>query len=189
MNKLLRIGALAAAVLTATGVCAGAAAADARGGHGGHGIGQVVFVQTDATSGNQVIAYRRADDGSLTRLASYDTGGRGGILGGSVVDHLASQGSLTHDAKHKLLYAVNAGSNTVSVFAVQGDTLRLRQIVSSHGEFPVSVAVHGDAVYVLNALGGGSIQGFRVDGGYLRAQRAWHRHLGLNRGATPQFTN
>ena len=41
----------------------------------------------------------------------------------AAVDYLASQGSLTYDANHELLYAVNAGSNTVSVFRVHGDRL------------------------------------------------------------------
>ena len=40
---------------------------------------------------------------------TYDTGGLGGVLNGSVVDHLASQGSLTYDWYHGLLFAVNAG--------------------------------------------------------------------------------
>ena len=33
-------------------------------------------------------------------------------------------------------------------------------MVSSGGVFPVSVAVHGNLVYVLNAENGGSIQGY-----------------------------
>ena len=105
--------------------------------------GRAVFVQTDNTAGNRVVAYRRAADGTLTPAGSYATGGRGGILAGSVVDHTASQGSLTYDPRHGLLFAVNAGSNTISVFAVHGDRLGLREVLSSGGTFPVSVAVHG----------------------------------------------
>jgi 6-phosphogluconolactonase (cycloisomerase 2 family) len=122
----------------------------------------VVFVQTDSTTGNQVAAYLRADDGTLSIANTYNTGGLGGQLNGSVVDHLASQGSLTYDTDHALLYAVNAGSNTVSVFSVRGDELRLRQVISSGGTFPVSIAVHDHLVFVLNALDGGSVAGFRV---------------------------
>jgi hypothetical protein len=125
-----------------------------------------VFVQTDNTAGNRVVAYDRAADGTLTPAGSYATGGRGGILAGSVVDHAASQGSLTADPRHGLLYAVNAGSNTISVFTVRGDRLALREVLSSGGTFPVSVAVHGDLVYVLNALNGGSVQGYRVLGSF-----------------------
>src|SRR6516164_4266615 len=96
-------------------------AAAAQGGAGGSGAGNVVFVQSDGLAANQVVAYDRAADGSLTWSATYDTGGQGGRLNGSAVDHLASQGSLTYDPANGLLYAVNAGSNTLSVFAVDGD--------------------------------------------------------------------
>ncbi|WP_329560976.1 lactonase family protein [Kitasatospora sp. NBC_01266] len=153
--------------------------------HGHH----AVFVQTDNLSGNQVIAYHRSDNGQLTQAGSYDTGGLGGMLADSVVDHLASQGSLTYDERHALLYAVNAGSNTVTVFAVDGDHLERRQVISSGGQFPVSVAVHGDVVYVLNALDGGSIQGYRVHEGHLDLKAGWNRCLGLDPTAVPQFTN
>ncbi len=115
------------------------------------GAGRAVFVQTDNTAGNHVVAYHRAADGTLTPAGSYATGGRGGILAGSVVDHTASQGSLAYDPAHALLYAVNAGSNTISVFGVSGDRLALREVLRSGGTFPVSVAVHGNLVYVLNA--------------------------------------
>ena len=114
-------------------------------------------------------------------LGSYATGGRGGILDGSVVDHTASQGSLGLDSQHGLLYSVNAGSNTISVFAVHGDRLALRQVLPSGGTFPVSVTVHGDLVYVLNALNGGSVQGYRVLGTALVPLLGSHRPLGLDR--------
>ena len=148
-----------------------------------------VFAQTNGLSGNRIIAYHRDRRGQLTQAGSYGTGGRGGMLTGSVADHLASQGSLTLDREHGLLYAVNAGSNTVSVFRVDGDRLKLRQVVNSGGSFPVSVAVHDHVVYVLNALDGGSIQGYTVDGDHLHKRDGWHRCLGLDPHATPQFTN
>jgi 6-phosphogluconolactonase (cycloisomerase 2 family) len=154
-----------------------------------YGASDAVFVQTDAASGNHVVAYHRAADGALSPAGSYPTGGLGGVLGGSVVDHTASQGSLTYDPWHSLLYAVNAGSNTVSVFAVSGDHLALRQVLSSGGTFPVSVAVHGDLVYVVNALNGGSLQGYRVYGSVLAPLPGSGRALGLNPTASPQFTN
>jgi DNA-binding beta-propeller fold protein YncE len=153
------------------------------------GASHAVFVQTDNTSGNQVVAYHRASDGTLSPAGTYATGGLGGVLAGSVVDHLASQGSLSYDPWHALLYAVNAGSDTVSVFAVNGDRLALRQVLSSGGSFPVSVAVHGDLVYVLNALGGGRLAGYRVLGGGLVPIPGSGRALGLDPTASPQYTN
>jgi 6-phosphogluconolactonase (cycloisomerase 2 family) len=138
-----------------------------------------VFVQTDNPAGNQVVAYDRGDDGSLSLANSYATGGLGGVLNGSVVDHLASQGSLTYDAENALLYAVNAGSNSVSVFAVAGDQLELRQVVDSGGTFPVSIAVSRSIVYVLNAKDGGSVSGYRAAGGTLHPIQGSTRPLGL----------
>jgi DNA-binding beta-propeller fold protein YncE len=178
--------ALAGAAVTALAAPATAATAGAR---PTRGAAQVVLVQTDGIAGNQVVAYDRAVDGTLTLAGSYDTGGLGGVLTGSVVDHLASQGSLTYDPRHGLVYAVNAGSDTVSVFCALGDRLVLRQVIGSGGTFPVSVAVHGEVVYVLNALDGGSVQGFRVSSGRLVAIPGSTRHLGLDPAATPQFTH
>ena len=154
----------------------------------GDGAG-VVFVQNDAVAGNQVVVYDRSAGGALTQAGVYATGGRGGVLAGSVVDHLASQGSLAFDAEHRLLFVVNAGSDTVSVFAVHGDRLTLRQVIGSGGTFPVSVTVHDDLVYVLNALDGGLIHGFRLRDGRLDALAGSHRALGLDPQATPQFTH
>ena len=186
--------AAAAAAVVLTGVATPAFASTAVASKGAHsfsdsGASHAVFVQTDATSGNHVVAYHRAADGALTPAGTYPTGGLGGVLGGSVVDHTASQGSLTYDPWHSLLYAVNAGSNTVSVFAVSGDHLALRQVLGSGGTFPVSVAVHGDLVYVVNALDGGSLQGYRVFGSFLVPLPGSSRALGLNPDASPQFTN
>jgi 6-phosphogluconolactonase (cycloisomerase 2 family) len=181
MQRFLRLTAALGAV-PALLVGFASVAGAAPGGHGpnsGLGADHVVFVQTDNTAGNQVVAYDRADDGSLTLAATYDTGGLGGVLNGSVVDHLASQGSLAYDQNNALLYAVNAGSNTVSVFSVNGDQLALRQVVDSGGTFPVSVAVSDNLVYVLNAQDGASVVGYRAAGGTLHPIQGSVRSLGL----------
>ena len=153
------------------------------------GGGHALFVQTDNTAGNQIVAYIRNANGTLAPAGTYATGGLGGVLNGSAVDHLASQGSLTYDAVHNLLYAVNAGSNTVSVFSVYGTQLSLRQVINSGGQFPVSVAVHGNNVYVLNALSA-SVQGYVSFFGRLVPLPDSDRSLGLTVPSdTNQFTN
>lgn len=110
MRALNRLGsALAAVALTTATAAAFAGPASAATAHDSlAGAGHAVFVQTDNTAGNRVVAYHRSGDGTLTLAHSYSTDGLGGQLTGSVVDHLASQGSLTYDPWHGLLYAVNA---------------------------------------------------------------------------------
>ncbi|HEY0118913.1 MAG TPA: hypothetical protein VGC04_09050 [Cellulomonas sp.] len=152
------------------------------------GAGHLVFVQTAEAAGNTVIEYERTRSGGLVELGAYPTGGAGGTLGGAVADQLASEGSLTYDASTRLLYAVNSGSSTVTVFAVQGDRLVRRQVVASGGDFPVSVTARGTDVYVLNARAGGSLQGFVQIGGHLTAVPSWHRELGFDPHPVPEFT-
>jgi len=181
--------ALLAALATPALAATGQPASSDGSGFGLPGAHGTVFVQTDNPAGNQVVAYDRQPGGTLSDAGAYATGGLGGILSGSVVDHLASQGSLALSPDGTALIAVNAGSNTISVFGAHGDRLRLRQVISSGGVFPVSVAIHGGLVYVLNALNGGSIQGYRMVFGFLIPLPGSGRPLGLDPNAAPQFTN
>jgi hypothetical protein len=183
----VRLAAAATSALAATALLAAPSLAGTS--HQASQTSGEVFIQTDNTSGNTIVVYHRDADGTLAAAGQYATGGLGGILGGSVVDHLASQGSLTYDAQHGLLYAVNAGSDTLTVFAVHGDHLVRRQVIGSGGSFPVSVAARGNAVYVLNARDGGSVQGFLRMGSSLIRVPSWHRALGLDAAQTPEFTS
>jgi 6-phosphogluconolactonase (cycloisomerase 2 family) len=148
-----------------------------------------VFVQTDNLTANTVVAYKRSAKGRLTKAGVYKTGGTGGQLAGSKVDFLASQGSLAMDAEAGTLFAVNAGSNTITEFAIDGTKLTREAIVPSGGEFPASVAVSGESLYVLNARGGGSIQGYSLASGKPKLMKGWNRPLGLDPAATPEFTH
>ena len=122
-----------------------------------------VFLQTDNPDGNQILAYDQASNGTLSPAGTYDTGGDGAVAAGSVVDPLASQGSLALADGGRILVAVNAGSDTVSVFRVSGDQLALWQIVPSGGQFPTSIAVHRGLVYVLERRRSGVGPGLRRD--------------------------
>ena len=193
MRSAFRLTTSAAALLLAvTAGAAGTANAAAPAVHAvapaPSGAQRVVFVQTDGLARNQIVAYHRAVDGTLTMAGRYDTAGQGGALKGAVSDRLASQGSLVYDSAHALLYAVNARSNSVSVFGVHGDRLALHGVVGSGGNFPVSLAVHGDLVYALNALGAGELEGYRVVGGTLRPISGSGRSLGLGDSPSPDST-
>jgi len=146
-----------------------------------------VFVQANDPSGNSIVAFRRNPDGTLTLAASYRTGGNGGRTSGSKSDPLSSQGSLVLDTAARLLLAVNAGSDSVSVFTVNGDKLHLRQVVSSGGPFPVSIAVSGSLAYVLDAGLAGDVHGYRIANGELVPIPRSTRSLGLSDTNPPGF--
>ena len=115
-----------------------------------------VYTSSNQSGGNEVIVYRRGKDGKLTWKSSCSTGGNG--TGGG----LGNQEAVVLADDDKIVLVVNAGSNSISSLKVTGDGLNLKSTVSSGGILPVSIAVHHDLVYVLNAGGNGSISGFRL---------------------------
>jgi 6-phosphogluconolactonase (cycloisomerase 2 family) len=174
------------AALTAL-VVAGAVSAD-NGRGGDDGRERAVFVQTNELNGNRIVVFRRHGDGRLSEAGAYSTGGNGAAAApGNVSDTLASQGSLVYDKRHDLLFAVNAGSDTIAVFRVNGTRLRLRDVLPSGGDFPASIAVHDDLVYVLNAGGTGIVQGFEIRGHSVRPLAGSARSLGLANTDPPNF--
>src|SRR4051812_13786115 len=171
------------ALLAAAPLVAGAGSASAA----TSGFVPSVFVQTNSADGNSVRAFARAEDGSVTSAGTFATGGLGSAPLNNPTDPLASQGSLVADRAHGELLAVNAGSDTLTRFSVHGTSLQREQVISTVGEFPVSVAVSGRNVYVLNAGGDGSVSGFRRTGGSLHAIPGSVRPLGLDGSSPPDF--
>ncbi len=146
---------------------------------GGQAVG-AVFVQSNAPTGNQVLVYPRSADGTLGAPTAYDTGGVGTSIQGAVVDPLASQSSLVVDAEHRLLIGVNGGSSSIYSFRIGDDgSLHDRSVVDAGDGTPVSVAVHGNLAYVLDAGGAGAVQGYRLDGNQLQVIPGSFRSLGL----------
>ena len=131
------------------------------------GVVGSVYIISNSASGNQVIAYARAADGTLTWKANYATNGVGisGLTG-------SNQGALVISEEGRWLIVVNAGSNDISVFSVNQKGLTLTDKVSSQGTMPISVTIQGNVVYVLNAGGSestGNIAGFHLNDGQLSA--------------------
>ena len=134
-----------------------AATAARSGRHGNNESGRgYVYTLSNQADGNEVLVYRRAANGMLSWLSSCSAGGTG--TGGG----LGNQGAVVLANEGKIVLAVNAGSNTVSSLKTTGNGLNLKSTVSSGGVRPVSIAVHDDLVYVLNAGGNGNISGFRL---------------------------
>src|SRR5262249_26961440 len=107
--------------------------------------------------------FGRTGDGALAPLGRYSTGGRGTGL-----PHLASAGSVVLSGDGRWLLVVNAGSDELSLFAVQPDGLRLADRAGSGGSKPATVAVSGALVYVLNN-GTPNISAFHLADGKLAA--------------------
>ena len=116
-----------------------------------------VFAMTNATDGNEIVVYSRASDGSLTRL-NHRVRTRGLGIG---VD-TDTQGPLRLSPDNRFLYAVNPGSDDITVFRVNGTRLTFRQIIYA-GDQPLSLTIAGDLLYVLNgSVAGNGIRGFRI---------------------------
>src|SRR5690242_15563139 len=122
---------------------------------------KAVYVQTNDATKNEVLAFERGADGRIAPTGRFPTGGRG-----TGQPHLPSQSSIVLGDDGRRLLVVNAGSDELSLFAVEHDGLKLTDRVSSRGATPTSVAVNSDLVYVLNN-GTPNIAGFRIDDGRL----------------------
>src|SRR6266566_1415367 len=117
---------------------------------------RAVYTLTNQVAGNVVAVFDRAADGTLTAAGTIATGGTG--TGGG----LGSQGAVALSDDGRRLFALNAGSNDVSVFSVGPAGLSLASRTASGGTLPISLTVHGNVLYVLNAGGDGNISGFTV---------------------------
>ncbi|HEV7990462.1 MAG TPA: beta-propeller fold lactonase family protein [Gemmatimonadaceae bacterium] len=115
---------------------------------------------TNGESGNAVLSFRRAADGSLAPLGATPTGGRGT---GGTIDPLMSQYSVLLTSDHAFLFVVNAGSDDISSFKVASDgTIAFANRVPSGGDQPVSLAVYSRILYALNK-GNNTVSGFWIN--------------------------
>ena len=124
-----------------------------------------VYVLTNQTT-NTVAAFRRNAWGVLTPAGEFPTGGAGNPTPqppDPTTDPLASQGALVISHGNRFLFAVNAGSNEISVLKIKKNDLELIDVVSSGGVRPISLTLHDDLLYVLNEGGTPNITGFDVD--------------------------
>ena len=122
---------------------------------GGSEVG-AVFTLSNSAAGNAVIAFGRSADGSLTPAGSFATLGNGTGAG------LGSQGAVALSSDGQFLFAVNAASNTVTSFVVDGTHLTRVSTVASGGTLPISLTTYGGLLYVLNAGGTENITGFSI---------------------------
>lgn len=128
-----------------------------------------VYVNDNTAGTNTIAGFARQSDGSLIPLpgSPFKAGGAGSGSG------LASQGAIQVSSDGRYVLAVDSGSNDVSVLRIRPDgslALVHQGVVSSGGNFPVSLTEHNGLVYVANAgPGGENYTGFTLSpGGHLR---------------------
>jgi hypothetical protein len=109
------------------------------------GSGYGVYVSTNPNGPNTVEAFKRnAKTGILTSVGSFDTGGYGLTAINGAQSHAVAC-TQTH------VFVTNAGSNDFSVFRIMNNSgLELATTVPSLGVRPVSLAINGKTLYVLN---------------------------------------
>jgi 6-phosphogluconolactonase len=119
---------------------------------------RAVFTSTNSTEGNRVLVFEREGSGMLRPSGSFPTGGFGTGSG------LGNQGAIALSERERWLLVVNAASNELSAFAVDGEKLVLTDVVNSGGVRPISVTIEHNLVYVVHAGGAAgdadSIAGF-----------------------------
>jgi len=114
-----------------------------------------VYTETNSPKRNEVLIFNRYSNGHLTFLKAVATGGKGGqqLQPGCAptCPFLDTQGELAQTSDGKHVFAVNAGSNSVSSFVATPTGLKLVSVHSSGGKFPNSLTVHGNLLYVLDS--------------------------------------
>jgi 6-phosphogluconolactonase len=116
----------------------------------------MVYVNGNTTGTNTILSYEQQPNGMLVYATSTNSGGAGTSTG------LGSQGAIALNSNHSMLFAVNAGSNSVSSFSVSSSgALTLVSTVSSMGVMPVSLTVYQDYLYVVNS-GSDNISGYMI---------------------------
>jgi hypothetical protein len=156
-----------------TGLCLACVmivASSMAGAAGNHPRG-AVYTQSNDPAGNKVIVFDRFKGGTLVKRDAVSTGGLGSSQSvgcGPGCPILDSQNAVVVSENEKLVFAVNAGSDTVSSFRETNSGLQLVDQESSGGDMPESLALHNDVLYVLNVATEntngttGNIYGYRV---------------------------
>ena len=112
-----------------------------------------VYTATNALDGNQIAAFGRNSDGTLSFIDNFLTGGLGSTEfdGGEGLDPLISADSIITTDDQRFLLAVNAGSDSITSFSINPDfSLTQVSTVDSGGVGPNSLAYNNGRVFVSN---------------------------------------
>ena len=133
---------------------ASAAAADDSDGPPSASVG-VVYVESNITSANSILAYTRGKNGTLTPLpgSPFSTHGKGVIDPSLKLGPFDADQLIVANPQRTLLFAVNPGSNTVAAFHIRPDGTLYDVEGSpfpSGGSNPVSLGLSRGTLVVVN---------------------------------------
>jgi len=122
--------------------------------------GEYVYVESNigTPNGNSIYAFQHESDGQLHPVSGspFLTGGAGVTYTGSATGPYDSDQEIIVNQQQTLLFAVNSGSNTISVFHIEDGGVLTPVNGSpfpSGGAAPVSLALDGNTLYVANQGG------------------------------------
>jgi hypothetical protein len=121
---------------------------------------EYVYVESNIgkPNANSIFAFKRQSDGSLIPVSGspFLTSGAGVIYTGTDLGPFDSDQEIITNAQQTLLFAVNAGSNSIAVFHIS-DSGALTPVdgspFPSGGDDPVSLGIYGDTLFVVNQSG------------------------------------
>jgi 6-phosphogluconolactonase (cycloisomerase 2 family) len=128
-----------------------------------HSAGHVYVLNNNLSGANSITVFARTAQGALTRVGTTSIGGMGSLA--AFAD--GTQGSLIRTPDGRRLFAVDAGSDQISVLDVDDGHLEPVGVFPSGGAGPVSLTYEDGLLYVLNAANASpsaaNVAGFRVD--------------------------
>jgi DNA-binding beta-propeller fold protein YncE len=119
---------------------------------------EYVYVETNLSPANSIRAFERAANGQLREIAGspFVTGGSGSGYSGVGLGPDDSDQEIATNADQSMLFAINAGSDSISVFRI-GDNGSLAPVKGSPfpsgGNDPVSLDIAGNLLFVANKSG------------------------------------
>ncbi|MEO7599276.1 MAG: beta-propeller fold lactonase family protein [Opitutus sp.] len=113
----------------------------------------IVYVESNRAENNSVLAFERTTQGDLRLLTEYPTGGKGIFDTSLALGPFDSDQNIIVNPERSLLFAVNAGSNSIAVFHIDAEG-SLQPVIGSPfpsgGINPVSLGLSKDVLVVVN---------------------------------------
>ena len=126
-------------------------------------VGHVYVLNNNLGSTNSITVFGRAADGALHLQGVTPIGGTGSLL--AFAD--GTEGSIIRTPDRERLFAVDAGSDQISVLDADDGHLSVVGVFASGGAGPVSLTYGHGRLYVLNAANASAsaanVSGFNVD--------------------------